>query len=121
MNSTRRPWFAFYTGEYLEDTSAWPWQLHAPYLLLRLHYWRHEGLPPDDASLARICRMSPDEWAAYRPMLAPLFGIGWKCAAWDDEIARTKTKMENLSAGRLKREKPENVVGFSRKPGREHV
>ena len=68
----------FYVAEYLADTGHLTTAQHGAYMLLIMHYWRRGGLPTDDASLARIAKMSKAEWRSAKPAIEPLFLEGWK-------------------------------------------
>jgi uncharacterized protein YdaU (DUF1376 family) len=72
------PWMPLYVADYLADTGHMTTVQHGAYLLLIMHYWRHGGLPNDEAQLAQICRMNADEWTTHKPLLKSLFSGGWK-------------------------------------------
>src|SRR5262249_15937960 len=59
-----------------------------------MHYWQKGELPNDDAQLARIARMSPDEWSRIRPILQDFFHSGWKRKGVEKELAAAKQRME---------------------------
>lgn len=64
---------------YLGDTRHLSTLEHGAYLLLIAHYWQHKGLPSDEAALARIAGLSPEEWPRVRDALSGLFKLGnWK-------------------------------------------
>lgn len=73
-----RPWMPLYVADYLADTAHLRVEEHGSYLLLIMHYWRTGRLPTDDASLARISRMTRAEWKKAKPAIQPLFLEGWK-------------------------------------------
>lgn len=73
-----RPWMPLYVADYLADTAHLRVEEHGSYLLLIMHYWRTGRLPTDDASLARISRMTRAEWKKAKPAIQPLFLDGWK-------------------------------------------
>jgi uncharacterized protein YdaU (DUF1376 family) len=72
-----RAWMPLYVADYLADTGHLSAAEHGAYLLLIMHYWQNGGLPNEDRRLARIARMSPDEWADSREVLFDLFDDGW--------------------------------------------
>ena len=55
-------------------------------------YWRNEGLPDDDAKLARIVRLSAPEWSEIRSTVADLFQPGWRHGRIDAEIEKSKSR-----------------------------
>ena len=67
-----------YVGDYLADTAHLRAVEHGAYLLLIMHYWRTQGLPSDDAALARIARVTNAEWKKIKPVIKTLFSDGWK-------------------------------------------
>lgn len=97
-----RPWMPFYVGDYLGDTAHLSTLQHGAYLLLMLHYWRHEGLPDDDEQLARIAGMTANEWRKNRAILRALFkGEGWRHHRIDREIYEAIERYERRAkAGR---------------------
>lgn len=71
------PYMPLFVGDYLADTAHLSAAEHGAYLLLIMTYWqRGEPLPDNDRRLARIARMSDDEWAASRQMLSEFFEVG---------------------------------------------
>ncbi len=77
-----------YVADYLADTSHFSAAESGAYLHLIMHYWQTGGVPgDDDARMARIARMTPDEWRAARPMIEAMFGSGWRHARVDGELA----------------------------------
>lgn len=91
-------WMPLYIGNYLADTGHLTTVEHGAYMLLIMHYWQHSGLPDDDRKLARICRMTPDEWEAARDTLADFFDDGWVHGRIDREIATACETMNKRSA-----------------------
>lgn len=86
MQNMSRPWMPLYVADYLADTGHLRTVEHGAYMLLIMHYWRTGGLPNDDAPLARIARMTEDEWRQARPAIAPLFQGGWKHKRIEHEL-----------------------------------
>jgi uncharacterized protein YdaU (DUF1376 family) len=63
-------------GDYLADTGHLSAAEHGAYLLLLMHYWRTgKPLPIEDGALARVARMSKEEWAASREVVTAFFQI----------------------------------------------
>ena len=84
----KRPWMAFYWGNYLADTGHLSTVQHGAYLLLIGHYWVHGGLPDDDRQLANITRLPLEEWLTHRPTMQAFFYDGWKHKRIDHELKR---------------------------------
>jgi len=78
-----------YVGDYLASTSHLTVTEHGCYLLLIMHYWTNGGLPNDERLLARIAKMTPEEWGASRPVIRPFFSDDWKHKRIDFELAET--------------------------------
>lgn len=68
------PYMPLFVADYLADTAHLTAAEHGAYLMLVMNYWqRGKPLPADDRKLARIARMSDDEWADSRDTLAEFF------------------------------------------------
>lgn len=87
-----------YVPDYLADTGHMSAAEHGAYLLLIMHYWQNGRLPDDDKKLARIARMTPDEWADVRETVAEHFYDGWKHKRVDAELAKADEVMSKRSA-----------------------
>jgi uncharacterized protein YdaU (DUF1376 family) len=97
-----RPWMPLYIADYLADTSHLRAAESGAYLHLIMHYWRNDGLPADDRSLAAIARMTPSEWEDARPLIEPLFKAGtWKHKRIETELAKARQKAEAGRSGGL--------------------
>lgn len=88
------PWMPLYVADYLADTTHLSAAEHGAYLLLIMHYWQKGALPTDDAILARVCRMTPREWAKSRETIAALFGPGWTHERINFELEKAARKSE---------------------------
>ena len=97
----KRPWMPLYIADYLADTAHLSAAEHGAYLLLIMHYWRKGGLPDDDAQLARIARMSPEEWSKVRPIIEAFFEPGWTHKRIEKELAEVKQRTEAGRKGGL--------------------
>lgn len=80
-------WMPLYVADYLADTGHLSTVEHGAYILLIMHYWQNGGLPLEDAKLARICRLSPKEWASIRDTIADLFAEGWRHKRVEEELS----------------------------------
>lgn len=98
---TAPAWMPLYIADYLADTGHLSTTEHGAYLLLIMHYWQHDGVPTEDAKLARIARMTTKEWAASRETLQALFGSDWRHGRVDKELLVAKDIADKRStAGR---------------------
>jgi uncharacterized protein YdaU (DUF1376 family) len=94
-------WMPLYIADYLADTGHLSTMEHGAYMLLIMHYWQTRGLPDDDAKLARIARMTPEEWATARATLADLFDANWTHARIDAELAKADETIGKRKAAGL--------------------
>jgi uncharacterized protein YdaU (DUF1376 family) len=95
------PYMPLFVADYLADTAHLSAAEHGAYLMLIMNYWQREKpLPADDRKLARIARMSDDEWAAAKPTLAEFFVVEdeWRHARIDQEIAVAQQKSAKAKA-----------------------
>ena len=83
-----------YVADYLADTGHLTRDEHGAYMLLIMHYWRMEGLPDNDAQLARIAKCSASEWKRIRPVMLEFFADGWKHERIDRELETARKKYE---------------------------
>ncbi|TIL56551.1 MAG: DUF1376 domain-containing protein [Mesorhizobium sp.] len=109
-------WMPLYIADYLADTTHLSTEEHGAYLLLIMHYWQQNGLPDDDVRLARIARLSPEQWDATRPALRPFFGAGWFHSRVEVERAKAGWKFEKLSAAGKKGGRPRKTENPGEKP-----
>ena len=86
-----------YVADYMADTAHLSTLEHGAYMLLIMTYWRRGGLPDDDVQLARITRLSVDEWLNVRSTFVELFGNGWSHKRIDDELAKADEKSRKAS------------------------
>jgi uncharacterized protein YdaU (DUF1376 family) len=108
---------AFYVGDYLADTGHLGPAEHGAYLLLIFHYWQHDGLPKDDRQLARIVRMTPEEWAETRPSIASFFDAKWRHKRIDEELKSAQEKYAKRAAAGAKGGKQKGNSQAMLKPG----
>lgn len=111
----KRPWMPLYVADYLADTGHLSTTEHGAYMLLIMHYWQNDGLPADDAKLARIARMPLRDWSKIGATLADFFDDGWKHKRIEEEFARAKEKSDAA------RESAEKRWGGNGRAMRTHV
>lgn len=87
---SKKPWMPFDIGDYQRDTGHLTVAEHGAYLMLIMHYWVNGGLPDDERMIARLSRMSADQWAESRDILARLFRDGWRHKRIDEELAKAE-------------------------------
>jgi uncharacterized protein YdaU (DUF1376 family) len=92
------PYMPLYVADYLADAAHLSTLEHGAYLILIMNYWqRGEALPDDDRKLARIARLSEDEWAAIREDIAEFFQIGdgvWRHKRVEQELNGVREKSD---------------------------
>ena len=98
-----------YVADYLADTGHLSAAEHGAYMLLIMHYWTNGGLPDDERRLARIARMSEDEWCAARDELASFFQDGWRHARIDAELAKSEEISSKRKAAAEQRHNKSNA------------
>ncbi|MHC1760544.1 MAG: DUF1376 domain-containing protein [Negativicutes bacterium] len=91
-----------YIGDYLGDTAHLTTLEHGAYMLLIMHYWQSgKPLPNSNGRLARVARMSNEEWTAVRDTLAEFFiddGTNWIHKRIEKELNRFSAKSEQAKA-----------------------
>ena len=85
---SNRAWMPLDIGDYLQDTGHLNAAEHGAYLLLIMRYWQDGGLPADERLIFRYTRMTPEQWAESRDVIAALFMDGWKHKRIDAELAK---------------------------------
>ena len=87
-----------YPAHYLGDTSHLSTVEHGAYFLLILHYWLKGPPPADDRKLARIVRLSVEDWLEIRATVAEFFGPDWRHKRVDQELAKAEERYERRVA-----------------------
>lgn len=104
------PYMPLYVADYMADAAHLSTVEHGAYLLLIMTYWqRGSALPADDRKLARIVRMTDDEWRDVRDTLAEFFRVtddAWSHKRIDHELQRVARKSEQARNARASRETP---------------
>jgi uncharacterized protein YdaU (DUF1376 family) len=104
---------------YLADTGYLTAAEHGAYMLLIMTYWRDGGLPSDERMIARIAKMSKEQWEESRDVLASFFKDGWRHSRIDAEMAKADDIIEKRRAaanGRHGKSKPD--ASAEQKPSR---
>ena len=106
----KRPWMSWYPGDHIRDTYFLTRAQDGSYRMLIDEYWMRGGLPNDETVLARIARMTPEEWTSERHIFIALFGPNWTHKRIDAEIAKCVSLSETRSTTARKRW-PKTAVG----------
>jgi uncharacterized protein YdaU (DUF1376 family) len=106
-----------YVAEYLADTSHLNAAQHGAYILLLMNYWqRGKALPDSNDRLAIVARMSAEEWAANRGVLAEFFRVEndlWTHGRVERDLLKVKGislagKIGGMASARARKEKSLN-------------
>lgn len=100
---TSKPWMPLYIADYLADTAHLGALESGGYLHLIMHYWQNGGLPTEDRHLARIARMTDQQWADARSTIADFFQPDWSHKRIDKELANAKRVSRKRSASAKQR------------------
>ena len=96
------PYMPLFVADYLADTAHLSAAEHGAYLLLIMNYWqRCKPLPNDDRKLARIARMTDDEWAVSKDNIAEFFQVSgdeWRHSRIENEISIVSEKSARAKA-----------------------
>ncbi len=98
-----RAWMPFYVADYLADTGHLSAAEHGAYLLLIMHYWQNGKLPAEPHRLARIARMTPDEWDAAADAVGEFFDDGWRHERIERELQKAADVSEKAKKKAAKR------------------
>jgi uncharacterized protein YdaU (DUF1376 family) len=91
-------WFPFYVGDFVRDTMHLSAEETGAYVLLICHYWERGGLPAEPERLARIAKMSLEQWQCTCIALGELFGPNWTHKRIDEELAKSAVLSAKRSA-----------------------
>jgi len=105
MSNRPKAWMPFYVADYIADTMHLSTVEHGAYMLLIFHYWcTGKPIPDDDTKLARITRLTPEEWLTARVAIEGLFsvhGSAWHHKRIEEELETATDRYERrASAGR---------------------
>jgi uncharacterized protein YdaU (DUF1376 family) len=107
------PYMPLYVADYLADTAHLTALENGAYLMLIMNYWqRGKELPAGDKQLARIARVTDDEWREIKPALQEFFEEtdgAWVHHRIEHELEKVKAKSEQASsAGRTSAQRKSN-------------
>lgn len=113
------PYYRFYPGDYLADTTHLSTIEHGAYLLLLMAAWRSRGqvLPDDDKLLAKYARLTKAQWLRIRPTISEFWTIKngeWSNGRLLDEYEAVRRHIQQRSnagdASALKRKNRGSTV-----------
>lgn len=93
-----RPWMPLDIDDYLADTTHLSAAEHGAYMLLIMRYWKDGRLPSDEKLVMRLSRLTPEQWAESRDVLAAFFSDGWTHKRIDAEIEKASGIIEKRRA-----------------------
>jgi hypothetical protein len=70
---SNRAWMPLHIADYLADTGHLTATEHGAYMLLIMHYWQNGHLPANEKLIARVARMTADQWEESRDKLLSYF------------------------------------------------
>jgi len=116
-----RHWMPIYWSDFKGDTEHLGALETGAYMMLIGHYWNTGGLPNDDTKLARIARMTAEEWALSKSTIAEFFQDGWKHKRIEQELADASAAYERRAnagrrGGQAKAEASSNAVAMLKQP-----
>lgn len=95
---SNRAWMPLHIADYLADTGHLTATEHGAYLLMIMHYWQNGSLPANERVIARIAKLSSEQWEESRDILAMLFGPGWSHKRIDAELSKADEIIEKRRA-----------------------
>ncbi|MBN9028884.1 MAG: hypothetical protein BGO05_18600 [Rhizobiales bacterium 63-7] len=91
---SNRAWMPLHIADYLADTGHLTATEHGAYLLMIMHYWQNGRLPANERVIARIAKLSAEQWEDSRDILAMLFGPDWTHKRIDAELSKADEIIE---------------------------
>lgn len=99
-------WMPFFIGDYMRDTMHLSNRGHGTYMLLIFACWVRGGWVDDnDETLANIAKLSPSDWIATRPIVAPFFKLRdgkWFHSRVERELKRAQSTQDAFRKGAAK-------------------
>lgn len=100
---SNRAWMPLHITDYLSDTGHLSAAEHGAYMLMIMHYWQNGSLPANERLIARIARMSAEQWDESRDVLAMLFGENWTHKRIDAELTKADEIIEKRRSAAVSR------------------
>ncbi|WP_245424799.1 YdaU family protein [Shinella zoogloeoides] len=91
---SNRAWMPLHIADYLADTGHLTATEHGAYLLMIMHYWQNGSLPANERVIARIAKLTVEQWEDSRDILVMLFGPGWTHKRIDAELSKADEIIE---------------------------
>jgi len=91
---SNRAWMPLHIADYLADTGHLTATEHGAYLLMIMHYWQNGSLPANERVIARIAKLTVEQWEESRDILAMLFGPDWSHKRIDAELSKADEIIE---------------------------
>lgn len=117
---SQAPAMPVFTDALIGDTTHLTAAEFGAYCLILFVTWRNNGqpLPDDNIRMARVCRMTPAQWAKSRPILAAFFDLTagvWRQKRlekeWNYVAKNIEKKRENGSKGGRPKSLKDNETG----------
>ncbi len=89
-----RPWMPLYCETFLSHTNHLSAAETGAYMALVMHYWVNRSLPTSDRSLARIARMTEEEWLEHKESIAFFFNDDWTHDRVEEELQKSDEAYE---------------------------
>jgi len=91
---SNRAWMPLHIADYLADTGHLTATEHGAYVLMIMHYWQNGSLPANERVIARIAKLTVEQWVESRDILAMLFGPDWSHKRIDAELSKADEIIE---------------------------
>jgi uncharacterized protein YdaU (DUF1376 family) len=105
-----KPWMPLYVGDYLKKTAHLGALESGAYLHLIMNYWANGKLPTNEQQLARIAKVSNEEWSAIRDTIAAFFEDDWRHERIDQELAHAEDVSNKRKAARAQRSNNSSTI-----------
>lgn len=110
---SNRAWMPLHIADYLADTGHLTATEHGAYLLLIMHYWQNGHLPENERVIARIAKLTPEQWEESRErLLLPFNNIARRYSKIDRLIGRGTNRRAPFSQRREVLARDGNVCAY---------